>query len=331
MRICLGFVGIVAALCLAGESLAHEVRPAFLSITESDSGTFDVLWKQPTSGDYSVRIIPHLSDGSLERAPDVFDHAPGFRIVQWSALEGSPAGLELWVEGLDRTITQAFLSVRWADGRSQSVVLTPSEPAVTLRRQAGGTSTYFALGIEHILTGLDHLMFVFGLVLLISDRKKLLIAISAFTVAHSITLALAVFGFVAVPVATVECLVALSVACLAAEIVRAGKAPGGLGQTHSWAMAFAFGLLHGLAFAGGLSEIGMPADRIPRTLLAFNVGVEVGQLLFVAVLLALAPLAVRLPRGGRRRVRWGMGYAMGIAAGYWCLERFGLESLTGLH
>lgn len=185
--------------------------------------------------------------------------------------------------------------------------------------------TYTVLGIEHILMGVDHLLFVLALLLLVDSRRRLLVTITAFTVAHSITLALASLGVLSVPGPPVEASIALSIVFVASEIIHARQGRPGLTQRYPWVVAFTFGLLHGLGFAGALAEVGLPPLSVPTALLFFNVGVEIGQLLFIAAVLAfiwLSRQAVRrlgLPSvNGLWRV---VPYAIGGVASYWLFER----------
>jgi hydrogenase/urease accessory protein HupE len=234
------------------------------------------------------------------------------------------ADKEVQVVGLENTLSDALLRAEFADGRSFVQRLTPASPRVIV--PAAPTSsqvavTYLKLGVEHILLGFDHLLFVLGLMLLTADLRRLIAAVTAFTAAHSITLALAALGFVHVPGAPVEATIALSLAFVAAEIIRDRHGQAGLAARAPWLVAFAFGLLHGFGFAGALSEIGMPAGHIPAALLFFNVGVEVGQLLFVAAVMAAwkGVVAARLPLP-----RWAAlapPYLIGSLAMFWVFQR----------
>ena len=197
------------------------------------------------------------------------------------------------IDGLASTMTDALVRIEFVDGGEWVERLTPGAPQATIPAGQSGwavAATYLKLGVEHILLGIDHLLFVLALILIAPNTRQLIKAITAFTVAHSITLAAATLGFVHVPPTPVEAAIALSIAFVAAEIVRAREGKAGIAARAPWIVAFAFGLLHGFGFAGALSEIGLPAGHIPVALLFFNVGVEIGQLLFVAVVLGLAAL-----------------------------------------
>jgi len=309
----------------AGFAHAHEVRPAYLEITEHASGRYEVLWKQPTSGEMAVRLIPHLSNGWLEEAPVEVDTSTSFTIKVWRpAARTSLDGQTLTIEGLEQTITDVLVSVTPIDGVRHQEILKPSRPSVVLDLQAKSAlpvPAYLRLGIEHILTGVDHLLFVLGLVLLVRGRWRLLSTITAFTVAHSFTLALASLGWIEVQPAIVEALIALSIVFVAVELVRLYRGNAGLTARYPWGVAFAFGLLHGLAFAGALTNIGLPRDAIPLSLLLFNVGVEIGQLLFVGVVTSAALILRRLPRPAPGWLQWIPPYAIGSFAAFWLIER----------
>ena len=319
----LAVLGVSA--CLASASLAHEVRPAYLDLKEESPGTFDVLFKTPMVGDLRLSLDVGFS-GHVEALTPVTSRTTGDALVQTWRIRASEglAGHDVRIVGLENTISDALLRVEFANGRSWDQRLTPAAPAATLpaaQTSSGVAATYFSLGVEHILLGYDHLLFVLGLVLLTSTLRQLAGAITAFTVAHSITLAAATLGLVRVPSKPVEAVIALSIAFLAVEIVRARSGKAGMAAQAPWIVAFAFGLLHGFGFAGALSEIGMPAGHIPVALFFFNVGVESGQLLFVAAVMALAA-AVCLARF--RLPPWATlvpPYLIGSLAMAWFVQR----------
>jgi hydrogenase/urease accessory protein HupE len=332
MKRLLPFLAALALWLLgAAQAAAHEVRPAYLEIREEAPHRFVATWKQPVVGEMAIRLVPHLSNGWLEAPPDEEFATPAFRIRTWraSAVGAEPlAGQSLRVDGLERSITDVLVRVSLADGRSFETILKPAQPAATLRfEHTGGLAVpaYFRLGVEHILTGIDHLMFVLGLLLLVGVRWRLVKAVTAFTLAHSLTLAASALGLVQAPSAVIEALVALSIVFVAAELMNARRGEFHLNARHPWLIAFVFGLLHGFAFAGALAEVGLPQDAIPASLFLFNLGVEAGQLIFVGAailaILALRPLRARLP------ARWDapaprlVPYAIGCFAAFWVLER----------
>jgi hydrogenase/urease accessory protein HupE len=301
-----------ALLCLVGwlalltvvPAAAHEVRPAYLELTETTPGAFDVLFKTPMQGDLRLALGVAIS-GQVEPIAPVWSRVTENAMVQTWRVNVVPslAGQQVHVVGLENTVSDALLRIEFLDGRSWVQRLTPAVPQATVPATQSGSgvaATYLGLGVEHILLGYDHLLFVLGLLLIAANLTQLLKAITAFTAAHSITLAAAVLGIVQVPPKPVEAAIALSIAFVALEIIHARAGRIGLAARAPWVVAFAFGLLHGFGFAGALSEIGMPERHIPVALLFFNLGVEAGQILFVAAVMVVAALLrvtrLRLPR-----------------------------------
>jgi hypothetical protein len=310
---------------------AHEVRPAYFQVSQDGPHHYEVTWKQPTQGDMALRLIPRLSNGWLNTAPRDQFASGSFFIRTWSIIapQADPlSGATLSIDGLDRSITDVLVIVRLTDGRGLESIIRPDHPDLRLvfaTTQGLPVPAYLRLGIEHILTGIDHLMFVLGLLLLVGIRWRLVKAITAFTVAHSITLGASAIGLVSVPSALIEALVALSIVFVASELIRSIRGQSGLTQRWPWVIAFTFGLLHGFAFAGALAEVGLPKDAIPLSLLLFNVGVEIGQLLFVGVailtILGLRLIWKHLPEAWARLSRPAPAYAIGSFATYWFIER----------
>ncbi len=325
------FLALLAALLLAwGLALpaaAHEVRPAFLEVTERADGKVDVLWKQPSIGLIAVALNPEISGGLLDRAPDGISAAENWEIRQWHGLNLKGSGLDgrvVRIAGLERTITDTLVIVHLKDGDDEQQVLTPAAPSFAINTHAGAAvSAYLFLGINHILTGIDHLLFVFGLLLLSSGYKQLLRTVTAFTVAHSITLALTALKLISVKPALIEAMVAYSILFLAVELVRKQQGKDGLTLRQPWLVAFGFGLLHGAAFAGALKEIGLPQHAIPQSLFLFNLGVEIGQLMFVTLAIAAIWLLKRFRwPPAAPRIAWTVAsYAIGSFAMVWFLER----------
>ena len=326
----LKWLPLVAAL-LAGlfaplQANADEIRPALLDIKEQSTGLFAVTWKVPTRGDKVLAITPLLPDSlQLFGSPTIQD-APGARIEHATyKSSGEPlAGQTITIEGLSAVQTDVLLLVQLQDGSSHSAILRPASPQFTIPLQASKLKVagdYWRMGTVHILEGVDHLLFVLALMLIVTGFKPLLKAVTAFTVAHSITLALATLGVVHIPSAPTEALIALSILFLAVEIIHSRQGRISLTEQYPWVVAFAFGLFHGLGFAGALSEIGLPQQEIPLALLMFNVGVETGQLMFIGAVLALFAvlkrLPVTLPQGAWRVLPYSIG---GIAA-YWTIDR----------
>lgn len=315
--------------CVPGASiLAHEIRPAYLQIEEVAPNRFEILWKRPSLGSRVLRLEPKLSNGLLDSRPDEEYTANSFAIQRWharAAARDSFDDTEIRIEGLEHTITDTLVDISFQSGQQIQTVLKPDRPSLALHLTGTGRAsvpTYLTLGIEHILTGFDHLSFVLGLVLLVRGRARLLKTITAFTLAHSITLAAAALGYVHVSAPVIESLVALSIVFVAVELTRAWQGNEGLTARYPWLIAFSFGLLHGFAFAGSLAEIGLPPHNIPAALLLFNCGVELGQLLFVAAVLVLIALLrqIRWP-ALTTYGRWAAPYGIGALASYWMLER----------
>jgi hydrogenase/urease accessory protein HupE len=307
-------------------ALAHEVRPAYLEITQPNSTTYEILWKQPVMGEIAVHLVPHLSNGWLEGPPLQQYTAGGFLIRTWRIAPASTAALDgtsIEIEGLAYTITDVFARVRLAGGTSLDAVIHPGQPRVAVSIHTArhfALPAYLLLGIEHILTGPDHLLFVLGLVLLVSGRSMLLKTVTAFTLAHSITLALAVLGEVRLPTAFVETLISLSIALLAPEILRSWRGEVSLAVRYPWAVAFVFGLFHGMGFASGLTSLGFESQDLFSALVLFNVGVEAGQLAFIVVVLAIGA-ALSPTRLVRLTVAQRLPpYVVGVAGAYWTIQ-----------
>ena len=321
----LGFILLCLAMAaLAAPAGAHEVRPAYLAIEEDTPGEFNVLFKTPMRGDLRLDLSVAFS-GKVENLTPIVSRPTGDAMVQtWRLKAIEPlAGQSIVVDGLRTTMTDALLRVGFADGNTFVERLTPGAPEATIPASQSGwqvAATYLGQGIEHILFGFDHLLFVAALLLIIGDWRVLLKTITAFTIAHSITLTLATFGLVTLPSGPVEALIALSILLVAAEAVRMRRGETSLAITWPWIVAFAFGLLHGFGFAGALRELGLPQGDIPLALFSFNVGVEVGQLIFVATIL-LAFRALRFFVSVPRQAFTAAAYTIGIIASIWVIER----------
>lgn len=310
---------------------AHEVRPALLQIFEERPGNFTITWKQPVVGELALPLIPHLSGGWLDQPPTDQFATPQFLIRKWTVNSKNSTPLAqqtLTIEGLEKSITDVIVSVNTFDGSSTQLILRPDLPSASLAtalKEGEPVTAYLRLGVTHILTGIDHLLFVLGLVLVVGVHWRLLGAVTAFTVAHSVTLAASALHFVHPDPALIEALVALSIVFMATELANALQGRQVLTQRYPWMIAFTFGLLHGFAFASSLAEIGLPRDAIPLSLFLFNVGVEIGQLLFIAVVIAaqavIGPRVQRLPMRWRGAVQWSAPYAIGICATFWFIER----------
>ncbi len=319
---CARVIALLITLLTATAS-AHEVRPAFLQLVEVEPELFDVMWKQPVLQNRRLPLEPALPancEKRAERAPELTGDA---LLEQWQVRCDLTTGT-LGIGGLTRTLTDVLVRISYLDGEQIQLLLRPDEPSMDLATTTPSSWGYLILGVEHLLFGIDHILFVIGLVLFIRGFWPLLKTITAFTVAHSVTLAMSVLGWVYVPQAPVEAIIALSIVFLARELMLPQEQRSVLTTTRPWIMAFGFGLLHGFGFAGALADIGLPKDQLALSLFLFNVGIELGQLLIVALLLAGAWLFLRLlqtPASTAVRLQSAAALGMGCLAAYWTLDR----------
>jgi hydrogenase/urease accessory protein HupE len=325
-RTCLKAVAAasLAVVVLAASAAAHPLAPSLLEVRERGGGRVDVTWKTTLLQPAGSNLRPELPPHCLDVTEPVAERNATSISVRWTADCGERGivGQRLRVFGLETTRTDALIRVELADGRRLRAVRSGGDAAfdVPARQQPAGVALdYGRLGVEHILSGLDHLLFVLGLLLMVRGRRALLLTITAFTLGHSVTLSLAVLGFVDIPTAPVELAIAASILVLANELSRPGA--GSLLQRRPALLTFVFGLLHGLGFAGALAAVGLPAEEIPLSLLAFNVGIELGQLAFIAIALGVrAALRTQVARGPFW-LRDVPAYCIGSLAAFWCIER----------
>jgi hydrogenase/urease accessory protein HupE len=321
----LGNTLLLLLMCTLAQ--AHESLPASLLLQESRALHFDVTWRIPQTQGVALDIRPMLPDDCVRLDAPRESTSAGARRWQWTVqcTQGLRTDARIGFDGLPLTMVDVLVRVNYHNGDSESRVARPRTPTVVLGESAPqppAASAYLGLGVEHILGGIDHLLFVLCLILLAPSLGSLLQTVTAFTVAHSLTLALSALGWVHVSGPPVEATIALSILFLARELVRrdAGSA---LVAQRPWTVAFVFGLLHGFGFAGALSEIGLPPSDIPASLLLFNVGVELGQLIFVACVYPLVVWVRRAARGWSARVAPLPIYAVGAVAAFWWLQRMG--------
>jgi hydrogenase/urease accessory protein HupE len=316
----------------AGPAAPHALQPGFLNLEALGDDAWQVFWKVPTDGTGPMAITAVLPEHCLPRQPEGQRFDGSAFVSAWVAVcPGGLEGGEVKIEGLALTATDVLVRYELEAGRTNSQRLTAATPGFTVpapQGRLGVVATYFALGVDHILRGIDHLMFVFALILLVRDRGMLVAAVTAFTVAHSLSLAAAALGWIVVPAPPVEAVVALSIMFLAAELVRPAGAAPSLSARFPWLVAFTVGLLHGLGFARALLDVGLPEGEVPLALLAFNLGVEAGQLLFIALVLVVGALLARLyPHLVRSMTRPGgrglgvTSYLMGGIAAAWLVAR----------
>jgi hydrogenase/urease accessory protein HupE len=323
-RMWLALLAAAMAMQLTAIAAAHEVRPAYLSVHEEAPNEFSILFKTPMQGEARLALSAMFS-GKIEIVTPIVSQPTGDAMVQtWRIRTMEPlAGQSVLIDGLQNTMTDALVRVAFADGGLWTARLTPSEPTAVIPASPSTWlifAAYLGHGVEHIAFGFDHLLFVAVLMLIVRDWRRLVKAITAFTVAHSITLTCATMGWIALPSPPVETMIAISIVMVAAEAVRMERGQSSLAIVRPWTVAFVFGLLHGFGFAGALVELGLPQGDIPLALLAFNLGVELGQLAFVAVILAAA-YAVRQLIAIPRQAIVGSAYAIGIVAAFWSVQR----------
>ncbi len=315
---------LLLQLFLPSRVSAHEVRPAYFSITQSTDSTYQVVWKLPALGDAIPKIYPTLPK-HWEVVESSSNLLPGnLRRTYTILISGNLEGSSLYFEGLEKTLIDVLVSIKMLNGEQYSAMIKPANPNYlipTAPDKLNVIKTYLVLGINHILSGIDHLLFVLALLLITNGFRKLVKTITAFTIAHSITLTLAAIGTVGLPGPPVEAVIALSIVFLAVELFHHNKGIDGLTVRNPWVVAFTFGLLHGFGFAGALSEIGLPQSGIPTALLFFNVGVELGQLAFVLAVLAILWLISKLKIKWPNWIKWVPPYAIGSMASFWLIER----------
>lgn len=325
----------VVAVLLTQPALSDELRPGYLEMRQTSPGTYNLLFKIPARGeDFRLAIYVKLPEGTQDAGLPRASFSDGAYVERRSIRrDGGLAGQAVSIEGLSATSTDVLVRVESLEGAIQTERLSPTKTSFIVQAVPGAgevAATYLRLGVEHILFGFDHLLFVLALVILVRDWRRVAVTVTAFTVAHSITLAAATLGFVSVPGPPVEATIALSIMLVSVEILNARGGKPGLTARLPWLVAFSFGLLHGFGFAGALAEVGLPQHAIPVALLFFNLGVEVGQLAFVAAVLAAGgmfrtAMALRfepaLIHRAVNRLDVIAAYAIGAVAAFWLIER----------
>jgi hydrogenase/urease accessory protein HupE len=317
---------VLAFLAALPAAQAHESRPAYLEVKETGPGQYSVLWRTPVLAGQRLPVVLVLPDRVRDlKPPDVQDLADSRVERHWiDAGPGGLAGQRIEFPGLQFTITDVLARVELRDGRSWTTIARPSQPwlEITAAQSAWQVAgNYILEGIRHILSGPDHLLFVLGLLLIVRSGWTLVKTITAFTVAHSITLAAATLGYASVPAPPVEAAIALSILFLGPEIVRRWRGETSFTIRNPWVVAFAFGLLHGFGFASALTSAGLPTSEVPLALLCFNVGVEIGQIGFVVLVLGLERAFHLLPVAWPRWVTMVPGYAVGTMGAFWLIQR----------
>ena len=307
-------------------AMAHEIRPGYLEIKENGDHSLKITWKQPVMGEYGIPLHPVISAGWMLDSLAAVSETESYLIKRWQipAIHEPLDQQIIKIDGLEKTMTDVLVQVTLLNNISFTYLIKPIQPFVKLnlsKPQSPPVWQYIQLGIYHIWSGFDHLLFVLGLLLLVKKRSRLIWTITAFTIAHSITLALATLNIINVSASFTEAAIALSIVFLAIELLRHYKGINGFAYHFPWLVSFLFGLLHGLGFASALQDVGLPENNIPLALFLFNVGVEAGQLAFVFVILLLM--------AGIRRTRFQLphwsyklpAYTIGTMAMYWFIER----------
>lgn len=319
---------IVFALALPSLAFAHELRPAYLEIRETSDNTYAVTWKVPARGDLRLGLHARLPESCVTQVEPVRSIESNGYFERWSTTcEGGLKGRTIWIEGLNSTLTDVLVRITHMDGSVELERLQGTSPALVVKGSQTGWEvaiTYIWLGIEHILAGIDHLLFVLALLLLRADPRTLIKTITSFTLAHSVTLSGAALGYLSLPQQPVEVLIACSIAFVAAELVKAKPGTERLSQRQPWLIAFPFGLLHGFGFAGALREIGLPQTDVPLALFSFNLGVEVGQLIFVTACIILYKAGTTLVAVPAAAIRKAASYGIGTVSAAWILIRLDL-------
>jgi hydrogenase/urease accessory protein HupE len=325
----LGVAGLLALAWLGGAAAgAHESRPGYLELREVLPGRYELLWKQPARGEMVLALDPSLPDNCRIASGGNEELIAGALLRRaFVDCAGGLAGRTIAITGLPATLTDVLVRIHHLSGAQETRLLQPAAPSFEVRgspRLLERVAGYLRLGVEHILLGVDHLLFVLGLLLIVRRRSTLVKTITSFTVAHSITLAVATLGYARAPAEPLAAAIALSILFLGPEIVRSWRGESSFTIRHPWLVAFVFGLLHGFGFASGLGEMGLPADEIPLALLLFNTGVELGQLLFVTLVLLLARSFRLLEIRWRRWAALLPGYAVGSLGAFWTLQRLAI-------
>ncbi len=316
----------IAVLAPSPSARAHEARPAYLEIKETGTGRYSILWRTPVLSGMRLPIALNFPDDARNVTEPTVQELTDSLLERRSidVGQGGLAGKRIEFPGLQATITDVLVRVEMQDGRKWTTIVRPSQPWVEIaasQSRMALAATYVAHGIRHILFGIDHLLFVLGLLLIVKDRWMLVKTVTAFTLAHSITLAIATLGYAEAPVLPLNAAIALSIFFLGPEIVRSWRGETSFTIEHPWVVAFVFGLIHGFGFASALTSAGLPRKDLPIALLSFNVGVEIGQVGFVLLVLALERSFRQLQIHWPRWVQALPGYAVGTLGAFWTIQR----------
>lgn len=318
-------LSLVLIFTCSSSIYAHEIRPVFMSLTEGRNGMVMVNMRLPARRGMALNIQPLFPDGcSIHKGPvERIELSAVLR--QWTLeCENSFRGQEFSLPRLQATMLDAIIQVNYFEGGTASLRITATNPGFIIPERPSLTSIFYdysALGWQHILSGADHLLFVIGLLFLVSGFRRLIITLTSFTLAHSFTLVVVSLNLITVQSAVVETLIALSLVFLGAEIIAKKNGKGSLISARPGMVAFVFGLIHGLGFAGALSEIGLQPTTLLFSLAAFNLGIEAGQLFIVLLVLILIKTSQLLSVQTPQILQHISAYIIGISGTYWCLDR----------
>jgi hydrogenase/urease accessory protein HupE len=324
MKITSWFTILFSLLLQYQQVPAHEVRPAYFQLTQVTDSTYNLLWKVPARGESIPKLYPVLPKSW--KAAQIESTLLADNLLRIYEINSDEIinGKSIYFEGLEKTIQDVLVKIELSNGESYTAIIKPDKPFFLIPVSSSTLNvfkTYMLFGVEHIWLGIDHLLFVFALVLITTGAWKMVKTITAFTVAHSITLSLAVLGFVEFPSAPVEAVISLSIMFLALELIRLQQGKQVTTAKYPWIVAFTFGLLHGFGFAGALTEVGLPQLDIPMALASFNIGVELGQLGFVLVSLVILRMIKLIPYQQPVWLKKVPVYMIGSIAAMWTIER----------
>jgi len=317
---------LLTFLLFANHSIADEIRMAYMQLNENKKNNFSILFKIPTKKGRKLSINAQLPD-TCKNISQIDTHLVNKAYLNSWDIECKDGlvGKKISIDGLKQTKTDLLLQIKFLNRESQTILLSADNTSHEIPKEESYLdviATYTSLGIVHILEGFDHLLFVLALLLIVKSVRQLIWTITAFTLAHSITLAGASLGYISLPQQPVEAIIALSIVFLAMEVIHQKRGINGIASRFPWIVAFTFGLLHGFGFAGALSEIGLPQQSVPLALLFFNVGVEIGQLIFVSIVLLFGYVFKKLKQSHLlQRTELVVTYLIGGLSSFWLIER----------
>ena len=325
MRVAIATTFALLILSASSDVSAHPLAPSVLSFEQGSAGDVTMRWRAPVKRPTGQSLRPQIPESCTQVGnPERHKTQDETAVEETRYLRCDPpdmVGAVVRVDGFADSSVNVVVRIARTDGDVHHAILDSRTPQLTIaapQEESHSFFGYMALGVEHLLTGWDHMIFVLGLLVLFGWHRRLIAAVTAFTLGHSLTLALSVLGIVSVPMALVEALIALTIVVLALEIQMGRHGPV---WNHPWALPAVLGLLHGLGFASVLFDAGLPTDEIPLALLGFNLGLEVGQLgLIAAAGLSFAVIRYALPSSWQRN-RTVPAYIIGSLAAFWLIER----------